>query len=74
MSISLELLNQDTYEMILPWRNAPAVRERMCTRHEITPAGHQAGFERMQADSSKQWYLSRQGVRKAVRVAYFTGI
>jgi hypothetical protein len=32
MTISLEPLSQDTYEIILPWRNAPAVRGQMYTK------------------------------------------
>ena len=74
MTISLEALSPDTYELILPWRNAPAVRGQMYTQHEITPAAHRAWFERMQADSTKQWYLCRDGSGEAVGVVYFTDI
>jgi UDP-4-amino-4,6-dideoxy-N-acetyl-beta-L-altrosamine N-acetyltransferase len=74
MTISLEPLSQNTYEVILSWRNAPAVRGQMYTQHEITPAEHQAWFERMQADPKKQWYLCRDEAGQAVGVVYFTDV
>jgi UDP-4-amino-4,6-dideoxy-N-acetyl-beta-L-altrosamine N-acetyltransferase len=74
MAISLEPLSQDTYKLILPWRNAPAVRGQMYTQHEITPAEHRSWFERTQTDPTKRWYLCRDESAQAVGVVYFTDI
>jgi UDP-4-amino-4,6-dideoxy-N-acetyl-beta-L-altrosamine N-acetyltransferase len=74
MTVSLEPLSQITYALILPWRNSPAMRSQMYTQHEITPAEHRAWFERMQSDPTKQWYLCRDELGKALGVIYFTEI
>lgn len=67
-------LIEDDLEMILPWRNAPAVRRAMYTHHEISLEEHRAWFARMAEDSSRQWLIYRDSEGEAQGVAYFTNI
>ena len=53
----LRPLEESDLKLILPWRNAPTVRQAMFTQHEISWDEHQAWFHRMQADESKQSFL-----------------
>ena len=43
-------LSEAELDMILPWRNAPAVRRAMLSHHEITPEEHRAWFQRLSGD------------------------
>ncbi|WP_039462119.1 UDP-4-amino-4,6-dideoxy-N-acetyl-beta-L-altrosamine N-acetyltransferase [Vibrio navarrensis] len=52
-------LSQSDLEMILEWRNAPEVRSKMYTSHEITLAEHQSWFRHLQEDKSKIYFLVR---------------
>lgn len=61
-------------ELILPWRNAPAVRQAMFTQHEICCDEHQAWFHRMQADDSKRWFLYLNENNQPSGVVYFTDL
>ncbi|MEX0450466.1 UDP-4-amino-4,6-dideoxy-N-acetyl-beta-L-altrosamine N-acetyltransferase [Spiribacter sp. 218] len=74
MTISLEPLSDETHALILPWRNAPAVRSRMYTQHTITPAEHRAWFEAMRSDLARQSYLCRDDRMQAVGCVSFTDI
>ena len=53
----LRPLQESDLELILPWRNAPTVRQAMFSQHEISLEEHRAWFQRMQADYSKKWFL-----------------
>ena len=70
----LRSLQTTDLELILPWRNLPAVRQAMYSQHEISLSEHQAWFERMQDDSCAKWflYLDRSGVPTGV--VYFTSV
>ncbi|MGS0682079.1 UDP-4-amino-4,6-dideoxy-N-acetyl-beta-L-altrosamine N-acetyltransferase [Shewanella sp. 125m-7] len=46
-------------EMVLVWRNAPEVRSKMYTSHEISLGEHKAWFERLKEDKSKVYFLVR---------------
>ena len=60
--------------LILPWRNAPAVRRAMYHHHEISPEEHRAWFARLQQDASRRWSLYRGADGTAEGVVYFTDI
>jgi len=64
----LRPLEESDLKLILPWRNAPTVRQAMFTQHEISWDEHQAWFHRMQADETKQWFIfmDHEGVPSAV--------
>lgn len=53
----LRRIEEADLELILPWRNAPAVRQAMYSQHEISWEEHQLWFRRMRADDSKLWQL-----------------
>jgi UDP-4-amino-4,6-dideoxy-N-acetyl-beta-L-altrosamine N-acetyltransferase len=53
----LRPLEESDLELILPWRNAPKVRQAMFTQHEIRWDEHQAWFRHMQKDDTKRWFL-----------------
>lgn len=72
--MTLEPLTEATVDLILPWRNAPEVRQQMYSRHEIAPDEHRTWFEHMQADPSQRWYLYRDARTGPVGVVYFTDI
>lgn len=38
--MTLALLTETDLDLILPWRNAPAVRQAMYIHHEISPDEH----------------------------------
>ena len=44
-------------ELVLTWRNHPAVRRYMYTQHEITLAEHQSWFERSLRDQRKHLFV-----------------
>ncbi len=56
----LEPLIEADLEMILPWRNAPEVRNNMFTNHEISWQEHVDWFKRLQKDSSKKHFVWRE--------------
>ncbi len=70
----LKLLTADDLELILPWRNAPAVRRAMYSHHEISLPEHQAWFARVQEDPSREWYLYHDTDGEPQGVVYFTDI
>ncbi|WP_267939196.1 UDP-4-amino-4,6-dideoxy-N-acetyl-beta-L-altrosamine N-acetyltransferase [Paraburkholderia flagellata] len=60
-------LTQADLDMILSWRNAPAVRQNMYTSHEISPEEHRAWFARVEGDNTKRYFVfERDGVGRGV--------
>jgi len=53
----LELLSQADLDIILPWRNDPAVRQCMYTSHVITADEHQKWFKHMSATDDRMALL-----------------
>lgn len=49
--------------LVLGWRNHPAVRGSMLSQREITPAEHQAWFERATQDASRKLLVAHDGER-----------
>lgn len=47
----------DDRDLLLAWRNHPRVREVSLTQHEITPAEHDAWWQRTRIDPSRQVLL-----------------
>ena len=70
----LQSLTGNDLELILPWRNAPAVRQAMYSHHEINLDEHRAWFQRLQQDRSRRWYLFHDDTGTAQGVVYFTEI
>lgn len=52
-------LSNDDLSMILEWRNAPDVRSKMYTSHEISMEEHSAWFERIEEDKTKAYFLAK---------------
>lgn len=61
-------------ETVRSWRNLPAVRENMYTRHEITREEHEAYFARALVDRSKRYFLCEDEQGDPVGVVSFTEI
>lgn len=72
--MTLHTLTDTDLDLILPWRNAPAVRRNMYSHHEIAPAEHRAWFQRIQNDPSARWYLYRDAADNPQGVVYFTAL
>lgn len=72
--MSLYPLSESDLDLILPWRNAPAVRQASFTHHEITPAEHRAWFQRQQQNPCARWYLYRDAAGTPQGVVYFTAL
>lgn len=53
MTTTLRVLTKQDLPMVLAWRNHPAVRQWMFTRHEITPEEHIKWFESASQNTSK---------------------
>jgi UDP-4-amino-4,6-dideoxy-N-acetyl-beta-L-altrosamine N-acetyltransferase len=70
----LRLLEETDLELILAWRNAPAVRQSMFTQHEISMKEHHAWFARTQNDPSTRWFLYLDKNNQPMGVVYFTKI
>lgn len=70
----LRVLEKADLELMLPWRNASAVRQAMFSQHEISLEEHRAWFQRMQADSSMRWFLYQDATQSPLGVVYFTGL
>ena len=68
----LRPLEKTDLELVLPWRNDPAVRQAMYSQHEITWEEHQLWFQRMQVDESARWYLYLNKDNEPNGVVYFT--
>lgn len=72
--MSLIQLTAEQLELILPWRNALAVRCAMYHQHEISLEEHLAWFERLNGDNTKQWYVYQDEAGEPQGVVYFTDI
>ena len=72
--MALHPLTDADLELILPWRNAPAVRRAMYSHHAISLDEHRAWFQRLQQDPSRRWYLFHDDTGTAQGVVYFTDI
>ncbi len=72
--MTLALLTDTTCELILPWRNAPAVRQGMYSHHEISLQEHRAWFLRMQYDPSVRYFLWHDVAGTPQGVVYFTAL
>ena len=70
----LKPLTEGDLELILPWRNAPPVRQAMYTHHEIRLEEHRAWFQRLQKDASRRWYLFHDRAGTPQGVVYFTDL
>lgn len=68
----LRALTAADLELILPWRNAPAVRRAMYSHHEISLDEHRAWFQRVQHDPTRRWYLYDDDAGIPQGVVYFT--
>lgn len=67
----LRPLEASDLEHILPWRNAPAVRQAMFSQHEISWDEHHAWFCHMLADDSNRWFLFLNKNNQPTGVVYF---
>lgn len=56
-NINLIPLTKEYLDIVFRWRNLIDVRKNMYTDHEITQEEHLAWFERMNQDSSKQYFI-----------------
>lgn len=70
----LRPLEASDLKHILPWRNAPAVRQAMFSQHEISLDEHQAWFCRMLADDSNRWFLYLNKNNQPFGVVNFTDL
>ncbi len=68
----LRPLTESDLLTMLEWRNAPAVRENMYTKHEISEAEHRNWFARQQDDEHSRWYIYEDKWNKPEGVVYFT--
>jgi UDP-4-amino-4,6-dideoxy-N-acetyl-beta-L-altrosamine N-acetyltransferase len=65
--VHLRRLTEQDLDMILAWRNAPAVRQNMYTSRLISLDEHRAWFERLHDDDSRQYFIfERDGVARGV--------
>lgn len=70
----LQPLSAAHLSLILPWRNAPAVRRAMYSHHEISIEEHLAWFQHLQRDPSRQWFVYHDCTDTPQGVAYFQDI
>lgn len=70
----LQPLSAAQLSLILPWRNAPAVRRAMYNHHEISIEEHRAWFQRLKRDPSRQWFVYQDCTHTPQGVAYFQDI
>lgn len=70
----LRPIEEADLELILAWRNKPAVRRAMFTQHEITMKEHQAWFSRIKNDSRNRWFLYLDKNNLPMGVVYFTNL
>lgn len=53
----LRPIKDSELELMLSWRNAPAVRENMYTTHEISAAEHISWWERISGSDSQRYFM-----------------
>jgi UDP-4-amino-4,6-dideoxy-N-acetyl-beta-L-altrosamine N-acetyltransferase len=69
----LRNIGSDELDMMLAWRNAPAVRANMYTRHEISIDEHLAWWERTQQRADQRYFMyEAEGV--PLGIVGFTGM
>lgn len=54
---TLRPIRDDEIELMRSWRNAPDVRSKMYTRHEISQAEHQSWWTDTKARSDRQYFM-----------------
>ena len=54
---ALRLIHEDELELMLTWRNAPAVRRNMYTHHEITLVEHLAWWQQVRERSDCRYLM-----------------
>jgi len=69
----LRSIKDSELELMLSWRNAPAVRENMYTTHEISLAEHVAWWERTNS-SDHQHYFMYEFEGQALGIVGFTDL
>lgn len=69
----LRPIKDSELELMLSWRNAPAVRENMYTTHEISLAEHVAWWERTNS-SDHQHYFMYEFEGQALGIVGFTDL
>jgi UDP-4-amino-4,6-dideoxy-N-acetyl-beta-L-altrosamine N-acetyltransferase len=70
----LRQITEDDLPLVRTWRNAPAVRRNMYTKHEITETEHRAWFSRLKDDAQSRWLIHENSEGRANGVVYFTQI
>lgn len=55
---ALHRVDSTDRDTVRAWRNAPAVRAAMYTRHDITPAEHEAWWARYMSDPARHMYIA----------------
>jgi UDP-4-amino-4,6-dideoxy-N-acetyl-beta-L-altrosamine N-acetyltransferase len=55
--MNLRPLLESDLELVLRWRNAPAVRHHMYTTHEISAEEHRAWFNGLAGDPTRSWFI-----------------
>ncbi|WP_407330818.1 UDP-4-amino-4,6-dideoxy-N-acetyl-beta-L-altrosamine N-acetyltransferase [Enterovibrio sp. 27052020O] len=56
---TLRPMTEADLDMVREWRNAPAVREKMFTTHEINPDEHRRWFQQVKSDSRSCFYIAQ---------------
>lgn len=69
----LRPIKNSELELMLSWRNAPAVRENMYTTHEISQSEHLAWWERT-SSSDRQRYFMYEFQDNPLGIVGFTGL
>lgn len=69
----LRPIKDSELELMLSWRNAPAVRENMYTTHEISLTEHMAWWERINS-SDRQRYLMYEFQEQPLGIVGFTDL
>lgn len=72
--MSLTPLCSEDLELMLTWRNSPAVRKNMYTSHVISLKEHQAWFEKITHRENSRWLMYKESNGKSSGVVYFTDI
>lgn len=69
----LRAIKPEELELMLSWRNAPSVRTKMYTRHEISLAEHLEWWERVHTRSDQQYFMYEYQ-EAALGIVGFNGI
>lgn len=66
----LRTIQQNELKLMLSWRNAPAVRANMYTRHEISLQEHLEWWERIRTRADQQYFIYEHQGRPLGIVAF----